>query len=483
MEFVVKKLGWENTAQFANSAKNIYNDLVKNKKQVVVVSAMRSSEFNTTDKLILLWKKLQEKEINKDEIIKLINSIRNFHLWLLEKQILCEKEKEINLINKIFDDFIQDILFFIKTENKKILPTKENDYTIKTKNEEYLSIIWFWEIVSAKIISQVVDSLHFDGICSKSINLWNLVNKEELKNKNNNEIFDLLAEKLTNIILEKIDNNYIPILSGYIWSFPEWIEKAVWRWYSDATAGISAVWLARRWYDVTIEIQKSVKWLLSADPRMLENPQDAVLLKKVNYLIAREITWDSGAQAKLLHPQTLRPEVQQAGIKIHLFDPFSNEEWTWIVDKIENNQKTWIEFIWWRNNVIFFSVSSWKMFERNILARLFTIVSNYFSIDIVSSSETEITFTIDGKWVEDKDIEWEFVEYRKNRALIFCVGENMKNHIWLMSQVVEIFWKNDIDLKIVSQWRLQRAMVFWIKDKYLKKAINLLHNRFIKWQK
>jgi aspartokinase len=41
---------------------------------------------------------------------------------------------------------------------------------------------------------------------------------------------------------------------------------------------------------VVIEIQKTVKGLLSADPRLLENPSRVKILKEVDYLIAREIT-------------------------------------------------------------------------------------------------------------------------------------------------------------------------------------------------
>ena len=49
MDYIVKKLGWENAAQLHNSAKNIFDDFVEWKNQAIVVSAMRSSEFNTTD--------------------------------------------------------------------------------------------------------------------------------------------------------------------------------------------------------------------------------------------------------------------------------------------------------------------------------------------------------------------------------------------------------------------------------------------------
>ncbi|MDQ7009432.1 MAG: hypothetical protein Q9M94_04050 [Candidatus Gracilibacteria bacterium] len=194
----------------------------------------------------------------------------------------------------------------------------------------------------------------------------------------------------------------------------------------------------------------------------------------------------------------MRSEVQEAGIKIHLFDPFSGSSGSWILN--ENKEKTdkcsGIRFIGGRKNVIFFSISSGKMFEKSILSRLFYIVKDYFSVDIVSSSETEISFTVDGNGkCEKKILEMtekikkefnlldnstsEFVEYKKNRALIFCVGEHMKNYIGLMAKAITILSDNNINLKIVSQGRLQRAMIFGIEEKDLKKAINLLHNEFI----
>jgi len=54
MDFIIKKLGGENAAELDKSARNIWEDFENGKTQAVVVSAIRSSEFNTTDKLIEL---------------------------------------------------------------------------------------------------------------------------------------------------------------------------------------------------------------------------------------------------------------------------------------------------------------------------------------------------------------------------------------------------------------------------------------------
>jgi len=353
---------------------------------------------------------------------------------------------------------------------------------------------------SCRVFSAVIDTVSPDGIISKSVDLSNIIKQWDLDGKDEKTIFNHLSVLLSGIIEEKIVWWYIPVLSGYMWSFSEGIEAAIWRGYSDATAAVCTVWLAQRWHWVILEIQKSVKWLLSADPRILNNPDDAVLIPKLDYLTAREITWDCWAQAKLLHHQTLRSEVQEAGVKIHLFDPFSWEEGSWIINSNREEMKgkkcSWVSFIGWRENVIFFSISSGKMFENGILSRLFDIVRNYYWVDIVSASESEISFTIDWNNVAEKTLQkmtqeikdefwmWEnnsmeFVEYRTNKSLIFCVGQHMKNYVWLLARATKILWENNINIEIASQWRLQRAMIFWIDEKDMKKAVNVLHQEFI----
>ena len=500
MDYIIKKLGWENAAQLAKSSRNIYNDYMAWNIQVVIVSAIRSPNFNTTDKLIELWLELQKEKVNTKLVDKQINCLEDFHLNILEEKILCSKSKIVNVIKESFILLRQNIDFFIENNAKKIIPTSQNDYSIEIQSWELFSILWFGEAVSCRVFSSVVDSTATIWVISKSIDLSNIITEWSLSWKNEKEIFQILSTQLSQIIEEKVIWGYIPVLSGYIGTFEQGIESAVWRGYSDATAAICTVWLANKWHNVIFEIQKSVKWLLSCDPRILENSDDAQLIPELDYLTAREITWDCWAQAKLLHHQTLRSEVQEAWVKIHLFDPFSWSDGSWIVHKNrEENQWekcSWVSFIGGRENVIFFSISSWKMFENGILSKLFWVVKKYFWVDIVSASETEVSFTIDWCWVDKDRLEkmveeirkefgmWEnngieFIEYRKNKSLIFCVGQHMKNYVWLLARATRILGENDINIEIASQWRLQRAMIFWIEQKDMKKAVNVLHKEFI----
>lgn len=486
---------WENAAELYRSCINILDDYKLWKKQIVVVSAIRSPKTNTTDFLIQLGQLLAEENIQEQKVFEILAEIQSFHI-----DVSCEKLSKhgINIqgfIDTFFLDLEATILYYIKQENRVIFPSIENDYSIVDCEGNNMSLLWFWEKISSEILSCVLSQISPETKWV-SVDLWSIITVEETYKLWQLEIFSLLEEKIYQITKPHIDNNLIPILSGYIWTLGGWIENAIGRWYSDATAAICVVWYAHKWFPWILEIQKSVKWVLTADPRILNDPSSAKLIKEIDYVIAREITGDSGANAKLLHSQAIREEVQDAGVKIHLFDPFSlsEENGTWILPEV--TKTTWKIFIGGRNNIIFFSISSGKMFESGVLANIFTVVKQYFSVDIISASETEVTFTIDASKDISKKLDamserlrivcnihentrMEFVEYETDRALIFCIGQHMRDNVGLLARASTILSKNDINIELVSQGRLQRAMVFGIEGTHMQKAINILHEEFI----
>ena len=214
----------------------------------------------------------------------------------------------------------------------------------------------------------------------------------------------------------------------------------------------------------------------------------------MNYITAKEITWARWAQAKLLHSQVLRRELQESWINVHLFDPFSESDGT-LITKNKNNTTSWVEYIWGRKNIIVFTVSSWKMSWTWILSSVFDIVKEYAPVDIVWTSETEITFTIDLSLSKDKldemtlrikkalyiqeNTDEDFVEYENSKALIYCIWQNMKNSPWILWRAAQALGEWNIDIEIISQWRLQRAFVFCVNESKMEEGIQLLHDELI----
>lgn len=487
----VKKWWWENAWELKKSPWNISNDFDLWNKQLVVVSAIRSSKFNTTDNLIDLSNLLT---ISRELSYGKLEEIKQFHIKVLRDKLWTnypDLEKKIsdyfdtNLFRPVIDWFDND------DDESKIYPSKNNDYSIWFWYD-IISIIWFWENLSAFIQTKIINSLDIPWLEAENVNLdW--ISDELSECKNGSEVFLKLSSRIKDIVLSIIEQWKIPIIPWYIPGFDNWIENVIWRWYSDATASITSVWLSK-YYDVTLEIQKSVRWMLSIDPRLLYE-WEAKLIERLDYVTAKEITWIRWSQAKLLHSQVLRKELLEAWVQVKLFNPFDESNGT-IISKDKDKNSNWVEYIWVRDNIIFFSISSCNMSDSWILSWIFDIVRDYWiSVDIVSTSETEITFTIDGN-INDEvlnklsnaireklDIEEEdninFVKYNKNKALIFCVGQNLSHTLWILSRASSVFKRWGINIELVSQWSMERSMIFGIDISSMRNAVNLLHKEFI----
>lgn len=122
----IKKWWWENAAELTKSPKNIIKDFELSNKQIVVVSAIRSQDFNTTDELIELWILLSFSDIDVKTVNKQVSKIKDFHLGIASKH---KNEFIQKIIEEKFVEFGEDILYYTKS-NKSIVPSKENDYSI-----------------------------------------------------------------------------------------------------------------------------------------------------------------------------------------------------------------------------------------------------------------------------------------------------------------------------------------------------------------
>lgn len=492
----VKKLWGENAAELYQSTLNIIEDAKQEKSQIIVLSAMRSEDFNTTDVLIQIGDVLEQWWDDVSKLPNLLTSIYEFHKDLIDIKLEgsgIDTKHVHKILDTEFQYFEESISEALLTDDSEF--SKENDYSCIWKNGETLSILGFWEKLSSLIFTEVMNQASQTSETYESIYAGDICDHSELQNMDQSEIFEYISQKLAVQLWNIIDTWKIPIVSGYIWTLDWGIEQSIGRGYTDATAAMIAVWMANMWRDAVLEIQKSVRGVLSADPRVLRNPHFAKVLSRLDYITAREITGDNGASAKLLHSQAIRREVQDAGVKIHIYNPFtSGEEGTWILPTLvwEKKDNTSL-FVGGRKNILFFSVSSGKMFDAWILASVFERVQKYAPVDIVATSETEISFTIDrshlelqsdidGMEQELRDIleiplntDMESVDYRDSNALLFCIDPYMKNKVWYLAKITWILAENDINIEIVSQWRLQRNIVFWIAESDLEKAINLIH--------
>ncbi len=246
-------------------------------------------------------------------------------------------------------------------------------------------------------------------------------------------------------------------------------------------------------FDVTIEVQNSVLGLVSADPWIVD--LNTNLIWVIDYLTAKEIIWARWFQTRLLHNHLLRQEVIDAEINILLLDSYGWLKWT-IINKNWNAEANWVEYIGWRKDVIFLSISIWKNKLIELLPDILKIVKEYTIADVlISPTNTEISFTIDS-WLSDEKLEnlsnkiklalnekgdyWDdCINYEKSKALIYCIWQKLHLKTWILGKAASILWGWDINIEKVFPWTMDRSMVFKIESENMEKAIKLLHDWLI----
>ncbi len=205
----VKKWGWENAAELVKSPHNVFEDYVHWIKQAVVVSAIRSSDFNTTDKLIEIWELIRARASFWETKLKLME-IRDFHFAIIDEKLSINTSELKDYINKVFQELLYAIFYWYQNQ-AKLTPSKENDYSIST--EKWLvSIIWFWEELSAYVHEQIIT---LNWINAKFVDLKWVVpeNSEDLKEA---ELFDVLSRDIASRVEEVLKDKKIPVLPWYI---------------------------------------------------------------------------------------------------------------------------------------------------------------------------------------------------------------------------------------------------------------------------
>lgn len=475
------KWGWEN-AWFQKENAKVLSE--RTGKQAIVVSAMRSDEFNTTSQLIHLADLLAHRpESYQDDVYEIHYQMREFHQDLLSSQwasdsILRECRVIFWELESRITSYIVDI---IPTTTEYTIPTVENDYSISYKERgriKKFSLAWFWEYISARLNTLYMQSYSW-------LSVW-MLERLPWDNKSFYDNTWRIASQVRGILLDK-DMVFIP------WYLPGTgadIMTTVGRWYSDATASLIALSMKEEFPDdeVILCIEKMVEGFMSADPRIVDTSK---LIPELNYILAKEIITEKWPEAKLLHPKSLDRRIQAANIPVRLYNPFSTSPGT-MVTKMAENMSEGIFYIGGVKDIEALVYSSGRMEEWFIAETSQALADTWVNVKEVLGSWTEHTSLFSPSDISITDMKqtmihrfWltapeagEFVEHRDDYSLVYCVG-NMKDIVGSLAQVTSCLKNNNINVKWFTQWLEQRAMAIVVDKKDYQKTILALHDELI----
>ncbi len=292
---------------------------------------------------------------------------------------------------------------------------------------------------------------------------------------------------LTNsLILEKIGKpDNIIVVPGFIASNSKGETTSLGRGGSDYTAAIIAAALKAE----SLEIWTDVDGFMTADPRKVEK---AYTIESLTYAEAMEL---SHFGARVIYTPTLRP-VYRENIPIavrNTLNPLSKG--TVINQKKTDQGSSPIKGISSIDHIDLITIQGPAMVGvTGTSARLFTALARH-EINIIlitqASSEFSITFAVNPEAAAtaceaikeefrneiDKNKELKIL-IEKDLSIIAIVGERMKNTPGISATLFRSLGRNGINVVATAQGSSELNISVVIKNKSLKKALNVIHDGF-----
>jgi len=285
-------------------------------------------------------------------------------------------------------------------------------------------------------------------------------------------------------IKERITENIIYVVTGFIASSEDGVTTTLGRGGSDYTAALIGAALNVEY----LEIYTDVDGFMSADPRIVDS---SFVLPSVSYEEAMELSYFG---AKVIHPQTLRPAVQK-NIPVWIKNSFSPEKPGTRIWNKSNDEDHPVKGIASFHNICMINVQGSGMVGvPGVSARLFgAMAREEINVIMISqaSSEHSICFVIQSKDADKakRVLEAEFetelltrkidaIDIKENLAIIAAVGENMAGHPGISGKLFEAIGENSINVIAIAQGSSERNVSLVVNELDAVKAVNVIHSAF-----
>lgn len=444
---IVAKFGGTSMADAVTMRRcaNIIKD--RNEIRLVVVSATSG----TTNKLIEIAE--YSNKGNWENAKSLINKIIEKHNNIASELEMDDDSKR--LLEPIYDE--------IKTISKGIYYLGE----ISPKAES--SLLSCGERLSANLFKCALNNT-FGRDEFKNLNARDYIVTES--NAGSNEpVIKLIKERVESNLKSYIKSNRF-VTEGFIAKNKNGENSTLGRGGSDYTATLFAEALEGH----EVQIWTDVDGIATTDPRIVKN---AGWIDEISYSEAAELA-NSGA--KVLHPQTLLPAMR-ADIPVFVGNSLEPDSKGTII-KHNTEEKPLIRALALKKNQTILTVSSLRMVEAyGFLERIFSVFSKYkLSIDLITTSETSISLTLDDPSLLSEDIIDELKEHAEvmtenNLSLVSLVGNDILTTPGIASKTFSAL--KDKNIRMICYGASKYNLAFLIDKEYGEEAIKRIHRIFL----
>ncbi|MFN3427533.1 MAG: lysine-sensitive aspartokinase 3 [Candidatus Thermochlorobacter sp.] len=283
----------------------------------------------------------------------------------------------------------------------------------------------------------------------------------------------LIEERVRIHLLPSLKAGKVIVTQGYIGSTQQGQTTTLGRGGSDYSASIFGAALRAE----SIQIWTDVDGVMTSDPRLVP---EAKRLKVMTFREAAELAYFG---AKVLHPSTIRPAVQQ-NIPVYVLNSKRPHiEGTLITSSIESFDGM-VKSIAHKKGQVIINLTSTQMLDAfgflYKVARIFAEAET--PIDMISTSEVSISLTIGDTTrlahLEKQLSEIAEVDIERNVAIICVVGDNLRAAPGVAGRIFSTLAKAGINIKMISQGASEINIGFVVSEQDAPKAVQALHREF-----
>ena len=421
-------------------------------------------------KSILSVKQIVEKEAKRQSVIVVVSALGGITDQLLRTARMACKgdngwkasyqqmvERHHSMIDTIFQDPIDKVELFNQTDAlleqlRSIFFGVNLIQDLSQRTEDV--IVSYGERLSSRIVARLIQgSRWFDPFMF--IKTTDVGSKHILDSE---VTYDLVCQTFH-------DAPRVAVVPGFIATDCRTGEITnLGRGGSDYTASIIAAALKAE----ALEIWTDVDGFMTADPKVIKT---AYTINELSYVEAMELC---NFGAKVIYPPTIYPVcIQHIPIRVrNTFNPSSKG--TVIKDEIKNDQKP-IKGISSIKGTSLITVSGLSMVGViGVNHRIFsTLAKEGVSVFLVAQASSENSTSIgvqDGRMFP--------MHAESGLATIGIVGENMKHTPGIAGKLFGVLGRSGISVIACAQGASETNISFVIQSKYLRKALNVIHDSF-----
>lgn len=461
---IVMKFGGTSvgSAERIKGAAQIVTSYAGTEKVVVVVSAVSG----VTDKLLTAARKAAARQ--HFEALELVLEIRSIHASIIEGLELCESEAallrgDVQLIIGELQNFVQSISILGEVTPRTL------DY-VAGVGERLSSRLMSAALRDTGCASEAVEATTFLVTDSTFGNAYPLMKPTK----------ERAAEVLGPLLVRPV----VPVVTGFIGATEEGYTTTLGRGGSDYSASIIGSVLGAS----EIIIWTDVDGVMTANPRIVP---DARTLPQISYGEAAELSYFG---AKVLHPKTIAPAVEQR-IPVYIRDSFHPERaGTCVVAEPAENGHD-VRAITSISGLALLTVQGKGMIGLpGVAARLFSTVAQE-SINVLmisqSSSEYNICLVIEEQFSDRArrslekafagELEHGLIEgvlVQNNVSIVAVIGASMRGKPGVAGRVFSLMGDEKIDVLAIAQGSSELNLSFVLSTADENKAVQCIHSAF-----